>query len=552
MRICGRLLRHCVRPPRHARLHGRARSAAVYGVAARAKAHCTDVHARPTRLHSQARLRGVASIHSPQTSCTTEAATAAVLTSRTGGRMIKPIAGVAFVVSVILAAQGAPAATQEPPPAAGDEALQEIVVTGNAHRPLGPRLRRRQSHRHGERGQPRQCIATHRGQHAAAAAAAHGLRRNRQRPDRHERRLRARHAQPAQPGRHRNLVLLDGRRMTPASNTFAVDVNSLPAGLIDNVEIITGGASAVYGSDAIAGVINFRLKHDFQGLQLDVRGGTAQESGYGNVEASVLGGYQSRGWPRQRGARARLHAARRGAAAGPRVLPACVSGRHRHVGVHVPAAGLLPARARRPESAERRGARCSGRCTRSHPVDFRDRLQHQRLAVHARQPGIWLQQRPCIRTSRVSRADPAASSTPATTTTSPPARWNATRHSAASSTTLNDSITALRADAVHQVQRRAALDAAQPRVVLGVTRCRATQRIPCPQRLQRCSTAGRRLARRGSTSARSTAAPARPSSRRSTPPRKPSRPSPASTAGSARAAGPGTSTAPTARAASRT
>ncbi len=91
-------------------------------------------------------------------------------------------------------------------------------------------------------------------------------------------------------GDNRNLVLIDGRRMTPASNTFAVDVNSLPVGIIDNVEIITGGASAVYGSDAIAGVINFKLKHHFQGLQLDARGGVADAGDYGNVDVSLLGG----------------------------------------------------------------------------------------------------------------------------------------------------------------------------------------------------------------------------------------------------------------------
>src|SRR5262245_66020514 len=91
-------------------------------------------------------------------------------------------------------------------------------------------------------------------------------------------------------GDNRNLVLLDGRRMTPASNTFAVDVNSLPIGIVDNVEIITGGASAVYGSDAIAGVINFKLKHRFEGLQLDARSGVSDAGDYGNVDASLLGG----------------------------------------------------------------------------------------------------------------------------------------------------------------------------------------------------------------------------------------------------------------------
>ncbi len=91
-------------------------------------------------------------------------------------------------------------------------------------------------------------------------------------------------------GDNRNLVLMDGRRMQPSSNTFVVDVNSLPIGIIDNVEVITGGASAVYGSDAIAGVINFKLKHHFQGLQLDARGGESGHSDYRNAQVSLLGG----------------------------------------------------------------------------------------------------------------------------------------------------------------------------------------------------------------------------------------------------------------------
>lgn len=63
-------------------------------------------------------------------------------------------------------------------------------------------------------------------------------------------------------GTQRNLVLLDGRRMQPSSTDNVVDVNAIPTALIDGVEVISGGASAVYGSDAIAGVVNFRLKND--------------------------------------------------------------------------------------------------------------------------------------------------------------------------------------------------------------------------------------------------------------------------------------------------
>lgn len=70
-------------------------------------------------------------------------------------------------------------------------------------------------------------------------------------------------------GAQRNLVLLDGRRLQPSTTDNVIDINTLPTALISGVEIISGGASAVYGSDAIAGVVNIRLKDDFEGLQLD-------------------------------------------------------------------------------------------------------------------------------------------------------------------------------------------------------------------------------------------------------------------------------------------
>ncbi|MEJ0037706.1 MAG: TonB-dependent receptor [Gammaproteobacteria bacterium] len=70
-------------------------------------------------------------------------------------------------------------------------------------------------------------------------------------------------------GDNRNLVLLDGRRLEPSTSALAVDINTIPAALIDSIEIITGGASAAYGADAVSGVVNFKLKKSFQGLQLD-------------------------------------------------------------------------------------------------------------------------------------------------------------------------------------------------------------------------------------------------------------------------------------------
>jgi iron complex outermembrane recepter protein len=74
-------------------------------------------------------------------------------------------------------------------------------------------------------------------------------------------------------GNTRTLVLVNGRRLPagdPASiSGISPDVNFIPAPLVDRVEVLTGGAGAVYGSDAVAGVVNFIMKDDFEGVQLD-------------------------------------------------------------------------------------------------------------------------------------------------------------------------------------------------------------------------------------------------------------------------------------------
>jgi len=77
-------------------------------------------------------------------------------------------------------------------------------------------------------------------------------------------------------GTNRSLVLVDGRRTTPANALGVVDINTIPSAAIERVEIITGGASATYGADAVAGVVNFILKKNFQGLQLDGQMGISQ------------------------------------------------------------------------------------------------------------------------------------------------------------------------------------------------------------------------------------------------------------------------------------
>jgi iron complex outermembrane receptor protein len=74
-------------------------------------------------------------------------------------------------------------------------------------------------------------------------------------------------------GANRNLVLLDDKRAVPANAVMVTDLNSIPSAMLERVEIISGGASAVYGADAIGGVTNFILKKNFKGMQLDMQQG---------------------------------------------------------------------------------------------------------------------------------------------------------------------------------------------------------------------------------------------------------------------------------------
>src|SRR5687768_16390673 len=78
-------------------------------------------------------------------------------------------------------------------------------------------------------------------------------------------------------GSNRNLVLVDGRRSTPSNASGVTDISTIPAAAIERVEIVSGGASATYGADAVAGVTNFILKKNFQGLELDGRVSITQE-----------------------------------------------------------------------------------------------------------------------------------------------------------------------------------------------------------------------------------------------------------------------------------
>jgi iron complex outermembrane recepter protein len=94
-----------------------------------------------------------------------------------------------------------------------------------------------------------------------------------------------------QNGAPRTLVLLDGARLTPSNATGVVDLNTIPTALIDGVEILTGGSSTTYGSDAIAGVVNVRLKSNFEGIQISTQHNrTEQSDGGSTLVEAVLGG----------------------------------------------------------------------------------------------------------------------------------------------------------------------------------------------------------------------------------------------------------------------
>lgn len=83
-------------------------------------------------------------------------------------------------------------------------------------------------------------------------------------------------------GNNRTLVLVNGRRVAAGlGGTSAVDINNIPTDLLQRVEVLTGGSSAVYGSEAMAGVVNFILKDDFEGIRGRVQAGISDEGDNG-------------------------------------------------------------------------------------------------------------------------------------------------------------------------------------------------------------------------------------------------------------------------------
>lgn len=92
-------------------------------------------------------------------------------------------------------------------------------------------------------------------------------------------------------GRNRSLVLMDGRRLMPSTPDGSIDLNTIPMAMIESVEVVTGGASTAYGSDAIAGVANFKLRQHFSGVELSAEhGASTHGDGDTNDFSIVVGG----------------------------------------------------------------------------------------------------------------------------------------------------------------------------------------------------------------------------------------------------------------------
>lgn len=92
-------------------------------------------------------------------------------------------------------------------------------------------------------------------------------------------------------GPNRTLLLLDGRRFAPTDTIGGVDLNIIPTPLINRIEIVTGGASAAYGSDAVSGVANIFLDHSYEGFKGDVQYGQSKYDDHRSPAVSLTAGH---------------------------------------------------------------------------------------------------------------------------------------------------------------------------------------------------------------------------------------------------------------------
>ena len=93
-------------------------------------------------------------------------------------------------------------------------------------------------------------------------------------------------------GTQRTLVLLDGARMAPGDKRGAVNVDTFPTALVRSVDVVTGGASAAYGADALGGVTNFIIDRQFEGLKIQAGTGIMENGDGFRYNASIAGGFQ--------------------------------------------------------------------------------------------------------------------------------------------------------------------------------------------------------------------------------------------------------------------
>ena len=97
-------------------------------------------------------------------------------------------------------------------------------------------------------------------------------------------------------GSESTLILVDGRRVGYSGILGGVtDISTIPLSMVDRIEILLDGASAVYGSDAVGGVVNIITRQDYSGLELDLEYGRPHKSGYDETRASLAAGIA---WPR--------------------------------------------------------------------------------------------------------------------------------------------------------------------------------------------------------------------------------------------------------------
>ncbi|MGK6323218.1 TonB-dependent receptor domain-containing protein [Sphingomonas sp. DT-51] len=88
-------------------------------------------------------------------------------------------------------------------------------------------------------------------------------------------------------GNFRNIVLLDGARITPASTVGRVDLNNIPLALVERVDTLTGGAATTYGADAVSGVVNFITRSDFSGMEANVSQGITERGDASSFRADL-------------------------------------------------------------------------------------------------------------------------------------------------------------------------------------------------------------------------------------------------------------------------